>query len=452
MRKELIKEKQISSKYKHSSSKKKKRTRKNIRKKTFFERYFYIILSVLLFVGVLFLVFVYYKKIHKNISNVNVNNKNSTSIFVESKSSFPSIKKVDPELFNTFDKNNYDKLRTFSSENLNIFLNILAKNTTSNNVKTSLFNVGNIPYQDLIMNISKLKTLTFLDQKSKNLYNGVFEKKLGMTLSDNYKIISLNNFSSYWSYGLKLGDTLIGLDDKKIKLGIDQNIIYKELLNRSSRWKLKNGKEILVKNGKLTDSFTDIVDVYSYNNVLVFKIKNINNFISYYIYMLSKSYLSKQNYSGLIIDLQDVSDKYYLGIDSFLYLLSGKNNDYIATFNNELNKNNLDLLTKKPNFEIPDWYINKIKNIEKIVVVNQMTEGSPEIIANYLVKNGAILTGYNSKNNKEKHSVYSVNNELFSFKTNDIFIKNNPFGPKILRIEKEKYPDFLYNIYSNYNR
>lgn len=445
---EINKVKRKSTKNKSYNNKKRRKKMVPLQKPSFFEQYFYLIIAIILSLFFLFSGLIYYKK----MQNVNYVISKNDDIFVEKKNNFPDLKTKNSEINNIINSDNYNKIKEFSSENLNIFLDILAKNTTSFNLKYSILDMKNIPYEDVVSNISKLNSLYFLNQQSSNLYNGILTKNIGLKLSYDDKISSLNNFSFYWGYGLKIGDKLIGLDGKKLKSGVDKQILYQEILKRTSQWKLKNGKEISIKQGKLKEDITNVIDLYAYKDTLVIRVKEINNFISYYLYLLSKPYLENRNYSGLIIDLSNVSDKYYFGVDTFLYLITGNNKDYIANFSNELNKNNEEFLTKKPDFDVPDWYINKLKSMEKVVVINQKTEGSPEVIANYLYKKGAIITGYNSKNNKEKHTVYSLDNKLFSFKTDDVIINNNKFGVNIIKIEKEKYPDFLYMIYDNYNR
>lgn len=413
-----------------------KNTTRKINKKTKTKSYFLpvSIAALLAISGVSYLSYSYF----------NQNKSNNINIVNSSMSNDTQVDKIQEQINNNsinIKNVNFNNgiVQDWTDEEQQKFINIIADNDINDNIRKSAKENINL---DALLTYNKGNFSILNSKEIEELKKGYSNNTIGLKL--NNKVISeITPYSSAWKNGLKIGDRILKINGNDVNSYSSEQI--QNLLSNpkvtNSTWRFGSLGNYNIPALSSNIPYGDIAEIYVNNDILLLRINKINILTTQVIYELLQTKLNN-NVNGFIIDLSNLKDINYRGIESLVWLLNGQKEVPIAKFIK--NKQESMLYSSAPKINIDQNILLKINSLPKIVLINSGTAGSSEVLAHNI---SSSFIGTPSENLYFKNTLYNINNKhIVTLKDTIVTL---PDGSNIRVTPKTNkqivWPMFLYN-------
>lgn len=317
---------------------------------------------------------------------------------------------IKEDIFNTqsISDQKAPELKDLSNNELVELKNVLANYDISPSIRKQALD-SQYSAHDLFRH--KNNDLKILDEKEKDKIFKGFEVGKAIEINKYGVIINVIPYTDAWKKGLTKYDKVIGLNNQTINKNAKLNDVYNAIYNPQYQfinWKRSN-PDYAFNTTSLKEEplYGKIAEAKLKNDVLILNIKEITPYTSSLIYQFIKTYGSSAN--GMVINLQDLQDQTYLGISELAWLLNGQKEEKIAEVTDH-NKKQTAMYSKPVSFSTDPNVLQLINRIPKVVMVNNRTSGSPEVLASSITN--AVIIGTETKGNENKDNFYQTSHHV----------------------------------------
>lgn len=271
------------------------------------------------------------------------------------------------------------------------------------------YTIDNNFYQASI-NSSKMEDLW----KAKDSYTNFITKKdinlvktgypylntLGIVLSPSGEVVNVLQDSPAYIYGIRIGWKLLKTKGQFISnYPEDVEELDKILENQEMTW-LTGGYQIKnIPPMKRYAAIGSIAEGWVQNNILTIKLYHISNMTPGRIIQIF-NYNLKNNpkISGIILDIRDTNNNdSYTGLPETAWIFNKQRQQSLMTLYDRNNKA-YDISTNPITFKIDPNLLQIINITPIVVVINEKTSGSFEVLANVIKNNGGKVLGNKTAN------------------------------------------------------
>lgn len=416
------------------------------------EKYYKVLqyLGLGIFVGIMgYSVYTIYPKIFKNKTNVSINssNKKEKVNILPTETALEALEKENQK-FNssqTLPESKSTTVTLLKNEELEdlrtIFINYDNSESLRNKAKDK-----NISVKDIFYN--RGQSAQILNEKETQFIINGYETGRSFKINKFGVVYDLIPYSSAWKSGLKNKDKIIGLNDQPINNNARHEDVYNALFDSkfsSLRWaRNNNNTQFYTKSFKEEALYGDIMETYVMNDILLLKINKMSSYTPILAYQFFNSYKNNQ-IKGVVIDLRSVQDQSYNGLSELTWLLNNQKTIKIGEITDHNGKTH-DLNSKPVSFNSDINILNYINSLNKVVLVDYNTSGSPELLAQSI---NAYIFGKPTKGNDKKDNYYKTKDHIVRLTNNIVrnrYSKTIKIVPqKEIYIPTEKYYGTLTN-------
>lgn len=284
--------------------------------------------------------------------------------------------------------------------------------------------------------------IEILDQENKQLIQKGYRVGKSFDINQYGVLVDLIPYTQAWRSGLKNKDKVIGINEQVVNTKAKREDIHNALFNskfNSIRWyRGKTNQQFLTKTFQEEPLFGEIGESYLMNDVLLIKLNKVTVYTPNMLYQFIKNDINKVN--GIVLDFTDLKDQSYRGADEIVWLLNGQKNIKYGEVLNHLGQPS-DLIAKPVNFTVDPNVLARLNAMNKVILVNYGTSGSPELIAQSIQR--GIIAGKETRGNDKKDNFYQTEKHIIKL-TNNI-IRNKNSNSITLHPKSEIYiPTYLY--------
>lgn len=378
------------SQYNHNTGERKKSRKKSIKshkteeitKKTDKKSYKYITIAGLSAIALLVGGYYYYNSSSSDEPlNFNINTKSS----VNSTSNDGEV--VSESINISISNNGSDDIYDWSKENKAKLRDSILKYSVSP-IFFKAANDNSIP-NDMLM-ASKDPNSYLMSEKDIYISQTGYPmaKTTGAILSNQGTVTDILPDSSAYVYGIRLGWKLLNVGGIIAGNFPEQSKLDQLLSTKQSSWMNPQGKIISFKQIPLYPATGAIAEAWMQKGLLVIRINHLTNTTPGRIYQLMQKYITSTNRPiGVILDLRAKGGS-ISGLSELTWLLNGQQNTLIANLSDRNNKQ-YNIVANKPGFQINPNILKAFNSLKSIIVVNENTEGTTELLANNIKKSKA---------------------------------------------------------------
>lgn len=271
------------------------------------------------------------------------------------------------------------------------------------------YTIDNNFYQASV-NASKMEYLW----KDKDPYTNLITKKdinliktgypylntLGIVLSPGGEVINVLQDSPAYIYGIRIGWKLLKTKGQFISnYPDDMEELDKILENQEMTWLTSSYQIKNIPPMKKYPAIGSIAEGWVQNNILTIKLYHISNITPGRIIQIFNSNLRKNpKISGVILDIRDTNNNdSYKGLAEMAWIFNKQRQQSLMTLYDRNNKA-YNISTNPITFKIDPNLLQTINRIPVIVVTNDKTSGSFEVLANIIRTNGGKVLGNKTAN------------------------------------------------------
>lgn len=321
----------------------------------------------------------------------------------------------------------------YTKEDLNEMRQILANYDISDSIRKKAKN-PEVSMNDLYR--YKGDSFKILNEREKSLILNGYETGRGFQLNKYGVVYNVVPYTEAWRTGLKNYDKLSGINNSPVNSNAKLNDVYNALFDpryQVINWQRPSKRQLFnTSSFKNEPLFGDLAESYIMNDVLILRIKKITSYTPALLYHFISADINKFN--GIIIDLRNLEDQSYIGIPELSWLFNGQQITKIAEVTDH-NEKTSSLNSKPVNFQTKPEVLAKLNQTGRIVLVNNKTSGSPEILIRNISK--AKVIGTATAGNDKKDNFYNAKAGIVKL-TNNI-VRDNLSNPVLFFPEKNGY-------------